>query len=414
MIEQQARLILRSDAGEVLDEYPLEKLETSIGRAMTSDIPLLRDKLTSRRHATVRYENGDYVLRDEGSVNGTFVNGQQLAELTPHVLQDGDRVGIGEHEFLFRAYASPSANVEDLPTIAVPFSAPDLPTFRPRDDTAATLIAPELSPRSMDNGASAEAPSVPPTPSIPAAPKADYAPSVAPAVQVPAPLVPASQAPAPVAPAVQPAPATSNSVPPSTPAPSIPVATSYNFSAPPAVPAPASVTKTPPSTPSTSMGGSIAMPLTPARTDTNVTFNRLTSIVLPPLPDMTTLIAAVSALDSQVAALQDQFHVTQEAMRNHDTEVAQVANQLRKGVRQVADRMDGTIADVARSREALAWAELSQLLEDVKSNPRDIEYVTRLARKAQELDKIIRIYQNVVQTMAECNSLLRSMIGEDR
>ena len=108
MIEQPARLILRSDAGEVLDEYPLEKLETSIGRAMTSDIPLLRDKLTSRRHATVRYENGDYVLRDEGSVNGTFVNGQQLAELTPHVLQDGDRVGIGEHVFLFRAPASPS------------------------------------------------------------------------------------------------------------------------------------------------------------------------------------------------------------------------------------------------------------------------------------------------------------------
>ena len=108
MIEQPARLILRSDTGEVLDEYPLEKLETSIGRATTSDIPLLRDKLTSRRHATVRYENGHYVLRDERSANGTFVNGQQLAEMTPYVLQDGDRIGIGEHEFLFRASASPS------------------------------------------------------------------------------------------------------------------------------------------------------------------------------------------------------------------------------------------------------------------------------------------------------------------
>ena len=124
--------------------------------------------------------------------------------------------------------------------------------------------------------------------------------------------------------------------------------------------------------------------------------------------------AAVSSLDSQVATLQEQFQGTQEAIRSHETEVAQVTNELRKGVRRVADRMDGTIADVARSREALAWAELSQLLEDVKNNPRDIEYVTRLARKAHELDKIIRIYQNVVQTMAECNSLLRSMIGEDR
>jgi uncharacterized membrane-anchored protein YhcB (DUF1043 family) len=156
------------------------------------------------------------------------------------------------------------------------------------------------------------------------------------------------------------------------------------------------------------------MPSTSAKTDANVNFSRLTSIAQPPLPDLTTLMAAVSTLDSQVATLQDQFQVTQDAMRSHDAEVAQVANQLRKGVRQVADRMDGTIADVARSREALAWAELSQLLEDVKNNPRDIEYVTRLARKAHELDKIIRIYQNVVQTMAECNSLLRSMIGEDR
>jgi pSer/pThr/pTyr-binding forkhead associated (FHA) protein len=103
MIEQPARLILRSYAGEVLDEYPLEKLETSIGRTTTSDIPLLRDKLISQRHATVRYENGDYVLRDEGSANGTFVNGQPLAARTPHVLQDGDRVGIGAHELLFRA-----------------------------------------------------------------------------------------------------------------------------------------------------------------------------------------------------------------------------------------------------------------------------------------------------------------------
>jgi hypothetical protein len=145
-----------------------------------------------------------------------------------------------------------------------------------------------------------------------------------------------------------------------------------------------------------------------------MTFNRLTSVAQPPLPDLTTLMAAVSTLDSQVLALQEQFSSTQEALRNRDAEVAQVAGQLKSGVRGIADRMDRTIADVARNREGPGWAEISQLLEDVKNNPRDIEYVTKLARKAPELDKIIRIYQNVVQTMAECNSLLRSLIGEDR
>ncbi|TMC82746.1 MAG: FHA domain-containing protein, partial [Chloroflexi bacterium] len=79
-IEQPGRFILRADNGDILQEYPLEKAEVSIGRAPNSDILLSKDKLTSRRHATVRYEENKYVLYDERSANGTFVNGQQLEE----------------------------------------------------------------------------------------------------------------------------------------------------------------------------------------------------------------------------------------------------------------------------------------------------------------------------------------------
>jgi hypothetical protein len=145
-----------------------------------------------------------------------------------------------------------------------------------------------------------------------------------------------------------------------------------------------------------------------------VTFNRLTSIAQPTLPDLTALMAALSTLDGQIASLQQQFNSTQEAMRTHDTDIAQTTSQLRAGVRRVSERMDSTIADVARSREALSWAELLQLMEDVMNNPRDIEYVTKLARKARELNKVFQIQQNVLNTMAECNSLLRSMIGEEK
>ena len=63
-IEHPARFILRADNGEVLQEYLLEKPEISIGRAPNSDILLSKDKLTSRRHATVTYENGKYILHD--------------------------------------------------------------------------------------------------------------------------------------------------------------------------------------------------------------------------------------------------------------------------------------------------------------------------------------------------------------
>jgi leucyl aminopeptidase len=124
--------------------------------------------------------------------------------------------------------------------------------------------------------------------------------------------------------------------------------------------------------------------------------------------------AALTTLDGQVSFLQEQLNATQEAMRNHESEIAQTTNHLRAGVRRVSERMDNTIADVARSREQLAWAELMQLMEDVMNNPRDIEYVTKLARKARELNKVFQIQQNVLSTLAECTSLLRSLLGEDK
>ena len=148
--------------------------------------------------------------------------------------------------------------------------------------------------------------------------------------------------------------------------------------------------------------------------ETGVTFNRLTSIPQPTLPDIASLLAALSTLDGQVMSLQEQLNTTHEALQSHEAEVAQTANQLRAGVRRVSERMDNTIADVARSREALAWADLLQLMEDVMNNPRDIEYVTKLARKARELNKVFQLHQNVLNTLAECTSLLRSLIGEDK
>src|SRR3989475_1152909 len=169
-MERSARFVLRAENGDVLAEYPLEKPEISIGRAPNSDILLSKDKLTSRRHATVRNENGSYVLYDERSANGTFVNGQQLEEMTPRVLQDGDHVGIGEHELIFRGTGSsePSVGVADLPTIAVPYNAPQELTYRTREDELLTAGAnDDFSTRTMDNGnasAAAESPSSSVTP----------------------------------------------------------------------------------------------------------------------------------------------------------------------------------------------------------------------------------------------------------
>src|SRR5260370_1389508 len=154
-VENPAHLILRTDTGEVLQEYPLEKAETSIGRAPTSDILLSKDILTSLRHAPVTYKNGEYVILDERSANGTFVNGQQLEEMTPRTLHDGDHIGIGEHELVFEASKSASSGVdiESMPTITVSPSAMADNTYRTREDELLTASAIDaFSTRSMNGG----------------------------------------------------------------------------------------------------------------------------------------------------------------------------------------------------------------------------------------------------------------------
>ena len=364
-IENPANLVLRSDSGEVVQEYPLDKFEMSIGRAPGSDILLSKDKLTSRRHATIRYENGEYVLRDERSANGTFVNGQQLEEMSPRTLKDNDHVGIGEHELVFHAYKSESSGVdiESMPTITVNAAAAAEMTYRTREDELLTASNnDDFSTKSM-NGGSGESEAVQQPDNSPA----------------PAPEPPAPQ---PVSAAVASTPATAVAQPPTGKAASeVPAAQSD-------------------SRPSTSSAG--------------VTFSRLTNLPQPSLPDVASLVAALATLDGQVSSLQEQLNATQDAMRNHETDIAQTTNQLHAAVRNVSERMDNTIADVARSREQLAWAELIQLMEDVMNNPRDIEYVTKLARKARELNKVFQIHQNVLNVLAECTSLLRSVLGEEK
>jgi pSer/pThr/pTyr-binding forkhead associated (FHA) protein len=373
--ERSARFILCSDTGELLQEYPLDKPEIVIGRAPTSDILLSKDKLTSRRHAHVRCENGKYLLLDEHSANGTFVNGEQIEEAVPYVLHDGDHVGIGEHELVFRTYSSPESAVEDLPTVAVNYEPPQEVTYRTRDDAMATIPSSDFSTHAMVSSEESEVP--------------------AGNLRQPEFVEGARQA--------------ANS--PFTPVPdpvvaSLGVAVHNDILAEPEPVA---------SAPAVSVE-KVAAAVSPLseRADINVTFNRFASIAQPPLPDMGALMAALSTLDGQVMALQEQFNNTLAAQRKHDAEVTETANQLRTGIHRVAERMDSTIADVARSREALAWAELLQLMEDVMTNPRDIEYVTKLARKARELNKVFQLHQNVLNTMAECNSLLRSMIGDDK
>ena len=81
-------------AGQVFD-IGAELL--TIGREVGNTIVLDQEITVSRRHAQLTRQNGELVVQDLGSTNGTFVNGQRISAPTP--LRVGDTVQFGMASF---------------------------------------------------------------------------------------------------------------------------------------------------------------------------------------------------------------------------------------------------------------------------------------------------------------------------
>jgi hypothetical protein len=78
--------------------YELSAPLTILGRGTDCDLRLV-DPGVSRHHAELRVEDGEVVLVDLGSTNGTFVNGQPVRRIS---LTDGTRVTLGRTTLVFR------------------------------------------------------------------------------------------------------------------------------------------------------------------------------------------------------------------------------------------------------------------------------------------------------------------------
>jgi pSer/pThr/pTyr-binding forkhead associated (FHA) protein len=77
--------------------FLLDDDEVNAGRHPDSDI-FLDDVTVSRKHATFRREGSTFVVRDVGSLNGTYVNRERIDE---SALQTGDEVQIGKFRLVF-------------------------------------------------------------------------------------------------------------------------------------------------------------------------------------------------------------------------------------------------------------------------------------------------------------------------
>lgn len=89
-------------------EMPLQHLPCRIGRRDPAqnhhpEIDLAEHDrgIASRRHAVIQQQGDRYQLVDQGSVNGTSVNGVTMTAYQPHTLRPGDRIRIGDVEMVF-------------------------------------------------------------------------------------------------------------------------------------------------------------------------------------------------------------------------------------------------------------------------------------------------------------------------
>lgn len=97
-VEAEQRFLITIVDGENKGkEYPLVDLPLTIGRKGGNRI-VLTDERVSGEHALITYEDGEYVLKDLNSRNGTYVEGRQILR---EVLTHGKRFRISTTVFEF-------------------------------------------------------------------------------------------------------------------------------------------------------------------------------------------------------------------------------------------------------------------------------------------------------------------------
>ena len=90
-------LVVRSGGGRAGEHFIPRDERTTIGRSPDCDI-FLDDVTVSRSHAVLLRKAGSFVIEDQGSLNGTFVNRRRI-DSSP--LADGDELQIGKYRLTF-------------------------------------------------------------------------------------------------------------------------------------------------------------------------------------------------------------------------------------------------------------------------------------------------------------------------
>jgi sigma-B regulation protein RsbU (phosphoserine phosphatase) len=116
-------------------QFNLKDKRISLGRSGDNDIPI-QDPFASGHHAVIHPSDSRYMIRDNNSKNGTFLNGKRIHRDTE--LKKGDEILIGSTRIVFdkelstnveMTDASPSsANINTIMHLKDVFKKPDIST----------------------------------------------------------------------------------------------------------------------------------------------------------------------------------------------------------------------------------------------------------------------------------------------
>ena len=139
-----ARLILATAEGQQAIEL---RPVNSLGRHPNNTIQLL-DKIVSKEHCILELRDGQFLLRDLGSLNGTFVNGERVRG--EQFLRHGDEIALGST----RARYDDGSGVMNMPPLAMSPGAVLQPHNLPQNNppSSSWQQASQPQPASMQGG----------------------------------------------------------------------------------------------------------------------------------------------------------------------------------------------------------------------------------------------------------------------
>jgi len=122
------KLTLQKD-GALVRQIGIQNDLTTIGRSEKCDLPVDNPGV-SRIHCQIQYKQNTktYILHDNGSSNGTFINGLKIPG--QQLLKNGDSINLGKYSVIFET----EAHDEDLPVkpnLSVSITAEETPVQLP-------------------------------------------------------------------------------------------------------------------------------------------------------------------------------------------------------------------------------------------------------------------------------------------